>query len=127
MKLTSSIVVAVALAYTSLGAPLIKTAIIALGGEELLATAAYDVASVGASFAVEHTGLFGPLLNYIPGAQIILGAAGLLGGRFAGGTAGGVASKATLGLIEGSLGNDLPLVGWIIRDGKLERVSDVSQ
>ncbi|KAJ2742343.1 hypothetical protein GGI20_004548 [Coemansia sp. BCRC 34301] len=116
-----------ALVHASLGAPLIKTAIIALGGEEVVATAAYDVASVGASFAVEHTGLFGPLLSYIPGAQIILGAAGLLGGKFAGGTAGGVASKATLGFIEGSLGNDLPLVGWIIRDGQLQREGDAKE
>ncbi|KAJ2819784.1 hypothetical protein GGI24_004684, partial [Coemansia furcata] len=109
MKFTNSIVAVVALAYTTLGAPLIKTAIVALGGDELMATAAYDVASVGASFVVDHTGFFRPILNYIPGAQVILGAAGLLGGRFAGGTAGGVASRATLGLIDGSLGDNLPL------------------
>ncbi|KAJ2453148.1 hypothetical protein GGF42_003865 [Coemansia sp. RSA 2424] len=127
MKLTNSIAAAMALAHVSLGAPLIKTAIIALGGEELVATAAYDVASVGASFAVEHTGLFGPLLNYVPGAQIILGAAGLLGGRFAGGTAGTVASKATLGFIEGTAGDNVPLVGWIIRNGQLQREDESKQ
>ncbi|KAJ2490944.1 hypothetical protein IWW37_002723 [Coemansia sp. RSA 2050] len=127
MKFANCVATAVALTNFSLGAPLIKTAIVALRGEELFATAAYDVASVGASFAVEHTGFFGPLLNYIPGAQVILGAAGVLGGRFAGGTAGGVASRATLGFIDGNLGNDLPLVGWIIRDGKLEKESDAGQ
>ncbi|KAJ2888971.1 hypothetical protein GGI21_006665 [Coemansia aciculifera] len=127
MRFTKSIAAAMALAHVSLGAPLIKTAIVALGGEEVVATAAYDVASVGASFAVDHTAWFGPILNYIPGAQIILGAAGLLGGKFAGGTAGTVASKATLGFIEGSIGNDLPLVGWIIRDGKLQMEGDLKQ
>ncbi|KAJ2408394.1 hypothetical protein GGI10_004846 [Coemansia sp. RSA 2530] len=127
MKFANCIVAVATLANISLGAPLIKTALVALGGDTLVATAAYDVASVGVSFAVDHTGFFGPLLNYIPGAQVILGAAGVLGGRFAGGTAGGVASRATLGLIDGGLGNDLPLVGWIIRDGKLEKESDAKQ
>ncbi|KAJ2377769.1 hypothetical protein IW150_001193 [Coemansia sp. RSA 2607] len=87
-----------------------------LGAEEPLATGVYGLASIGASFAVEHTGLFGPLLNSLPGAQVILGAANMLGGKFAGSTAGGIASKATLGFLEGEAGNNIPILGIIIRN-----------
>ncbi|KAJ1991499.1 hypothetical protein GGI25_003483 [Coemansia spiralis] len=104
----------------ALGAPLIKSVIMTVGAENVLETGAYDVASVGASFAVEHTGLFGPLLRNLPGAQVILGAAGMLGGKFAGATVGGVASKAVQGFIEGEAGNNLPLIGWIIRNEDIQ-------
>ncbi|KAJ2879630.1 hypothetical protein FB639_003041, partial [Coemansia asiatica] len=97
MKLLSIIVSLYLSANAVIGAPLIKAIISTLGVEQPIATGVYGIASVGASFAVEHTGLFGPLLNNLPGAQVILNAANLLGGRFAGATAGGIASKATLG------------------------------
>ncbi|KAJ1728127.1 hypothetical protein LPJ61_004202 [Coemansia biformis] len=99
------------------GAPLVKSAIMTLGVDGPIETGVYDVASVGASYVVENPGLFGPLLNAIPGAQPILNAAHLLGGRFAGSTAGGIASRAIQGFLEGETGNNLPLVGWIIRNG----------
>ncbi|KAJ2158453.1 hypothetical protein GGF46_003770 [Coemansia sp. RSA 552] len=105
-----------AVMQAALGAPLVKTLIMTVGAEGVVETAAYNIASVGASFAVEHKGLFGPILNNVPGAQAILSAARLLGGKFAGATAGGLAGTATRGFIEGNAGNDIPLVGWIIRD-----------
>ncbi|KAJ2819445.1 hypothetical protein IWW50_005452 [Coemansia erecta] len=98
-----------------------------IGMEPVVETGAYDVASVGASFAVEHTGLFGPLLNNIPGSKAILGAAQLFGGKFAGSTVGGLASKAVGGFIKGEAGNDLPLVGWIIRDQESEDQANVAE
>ncbi|KAJ2661704.1 hypothetical protein IWW48_002250 [Coemansia sp. RSA 1200] len=98
------------------GAPMVKSLIMTIGADAVLETGAYDVASVGASYAVDHTALFGPLLRNLPGLQVMLGAAGILGGKIAGATAGGVASKAVQGFIEGELGNNHPLVGWIIRD-----------
>ncbi|KAJ1648734.1 hypothetical protein LPJ64_000053 [Coemansia asiatica] len=116
MKLLSIIVSLYLSANAVIGAPLIKAIISTLGVEQPIATGVYGIASVGASFAVEHTGLFGPLLNNLPGAQVILNAANLLGGRFAGATAGGIASKATLGFLEGELGNNIPIIGGIIRD-----------
>ncbi|KAJ2761891.1 hypothetical protein IWQ57_005929, partial [Coemansia nantahalensis] len=92
------------------------SAIMTLSVEGPIETGVYDVASVGASYVVEHQGLFGPLINAVPGAQPILAAAHLLGGRFAGSTAGGIAGRAVRGFIEGDAGNSLPVVGWIIRD-----------
>ncbi|KAJ2802205.1 hypothetical protein H4R21_002506 [Coemansia helicoidea] len=79
-----------------------------LSVEGPIETGVYDVASVGASYVVEHQGLFGPLINAVPGAQPILAAAHLLGGRFAGSTAGGIAGRAVRGFIEGDAGNSLP-------------------
>ncbi|KAJ1822577.1 hypothetical protein LPJ56_000659 [Coemansia sp. RSA 2599] len=120
MKLANIILPLYVSANIALGAPLIKALISTLGVEEPVATGVYGVASIGASFAVEHTGLFGPLLNKLPGAQVILNAANMLGGRFAGATAGGIASKATLGFLEGELGNNIPIIGGIIRDEQLQ-------
>ncbi|KAJ1661956.1 hypothetical protein EV178_006273 [Coemansia sp. RSA 1646] len=117
MKLqTKAIYAAVAFQQAVAGAPLVKSLIMTIGADNVMETGAYDVASVGASFAVEHTGLFGPLLKTLPGVQVMLGAAGILGGRFAGATVGGIASKAVQGFIEGEAGNNHPLIGWIIRD-----------
>ncbi|KAJ2315351.1 hypothetical protein H4S02_002070 [Coemansia sp. RSA 2611] len=127
MKLTIPGTVVLAAAQIATGAPLIKSVIMTVGAEGPIQTGAYDVASVGASFAVEHTGLFGPLLNNIPGAQAILGAAQLLGGKFAGSTAGGLASRAVGGFIEGSAGNDLPLIGWLIRDQESQMPTDEAE
>ncbi|KAJ2617375.1 hypothetical protein H4S08_000343 [Coemansia sp. RSA 1365] len=116
MKLFGIILLVLAISQTALSAPLIKSMIITLGADEPIETAAYDVASVGASFVVDHTGLFGPLINIIPGSHVILGAAQLFGGKFAGKTVGGVASKKTQGFLEGEAGNNIPLIGWIIRN-----------
>ncbi|KAJ2000345.1 hypothetical protein GGI04_002016 [Coemansia thaxteri] len=127
MRLGYTVAAALTLVQAALGAPLFKTAVMALGVEDAIAVGAYDVVSVGASYAVDHPGVLGPLLSYIPGAQVILGAASLLGGKFAGSTAGGIASKATQGFIEGSAGDNIPLIGWIIRDGKPEKVADEKQ
>ncbi|KAJ2782874.1 hypothetical protein H4R18_002023 [Coemansia javaensis] len=105
-----------AMAPAAYGAPLIKSAIITLSVDGVVESGAYDVASVGASFAVEHPGLFDPLISVIPGARGVFAAARLLGGRFAGTAAGGFVSRAAKGFLEGSAGNDAPLVGWIIRE-----------
>ncbi|KAI8320824.1 hypothetical protein GQ54DRAFT_312320 [Martensiomyces pterosporus] len=118
---------ALLLACSAAGAPIIKSLVVTLGAEDAIATGVYGVASAGASFAVEHTGLISPLLSSLPGAQVVLGAANLLGGRFAGNAAGGIASNAARGFIEGERGNGIPLIGWIIRDEKTQerRVDDV--
>ncbi|KAJ2544968.1 hypothetical protein EV175_005849, partial [Coemansia sp. RSA 1933] len=81
MKLhTKSIYAAFAFQQAVTGAPLIKTLVKTIGVDEVFETGAHDVVSAGASFALEHRGVFGPLLNQLPGAQVILGAAGLFGG-----------------------------------------------
>lgn len=97
-------------------APLIKTALMTLGGEEPLATGVSHIASRGASVVVENPRLLKPILQYVPGAQALLGAASLLGGGFAGRAVGGVASRAVEGLIEGDVGNSIPVLGYIIRE-----------
>ncbi|ORX69715.1 hypothetical protein DL89DRAFT_257940 [Linderina pennispora] len=105
-----------ALCVPSLGEPIIKSLLVTLGAEEPMATVASHIASTGASYVVDHQTMLKPVLSYIPGAQIALGAAGIFGGSFAGGIAGRMGGNAVRGFLEGEAGNNIPLAGWIIRD-----------
>ncbi|KAJ1900450.1 hypothetical protein LPJ66_001468 [Kickxella alabastrina] len=104
------------LTHAVIGAPIVKTITTRIGADEPIASGVSGVVSVGASVAISYPALFRPVVNLVPALGIITSASSFLGGRFAGAAAGLIAGRTILGFFDSEMGNNVPIIGGIIRN-----------